>query len=166
MISRSTCSGFSPAGRKDLLAGGGLRAAVGLALAICNGENERSAGAGAGNFLLCTWATCSYPVRPGLWCWLFWAIHLPRKLQGPAETPLDIVHLSQADNGHAKANQQTQKVPSPPPQGAMPHHSAFGNSPGMRRLYHGPIISHLLSGNKQSMGHMDLSSREESLAEK
>lgn len=91
-------------------------------------------------------AMCSYPVRPGLGCWLFWESHLP------AETPLDIVQPSQAGNGHAKASQQTQKVPPPSPQGAEPHHSAFGGSLGVSRLCPAPIISHLLSGNKQSMG--------------
>lgn len=113
-----------------------------------------------------TWTMCSYPVRPVLGCWLFWASHLPSKLHGPAETPLDMVQPSQVGNGRAKANQQTQKVPPPSPEGAVPHHSAFGGSLGVSRLYPAPIISHFLSGSKQSMGHKDLSGREESLAEK
>lgn len=52
-ISRHICSGFSPAGEEDLLAGGGLRALAGLALASSNGDEWREyAGARAGKFLL------------------------------------------------------------------------------------------------------------------
>lgn len=128
MISRNIGSGFSPAGGKDLVAGGGLRAAVGLALAICNGDSEESVLEHRQVDFFARGAMCSYSVRPGLGCWLFWASHLPRKLHGPAETPLDIVQPSQAGNGHAKANQQTQKVAPPSPQEAVPHHSAFGGA--------------------------------------
>lgn len=55
MISRNICFGFSPAGGEDLLAGGGVRAIVGLALAICNGDSEGSVWEHGQASFFCKW---------------------------------------------------------------------------------------------------------------
>lgn len=104
-----------------MLAGGGLRAVAGLALASSNGDKRREcAGARAGKFLLQAGPRTAV-LRDRAWGgWLFLANPLPGMLRGPAATSLGVRQPSQAGNGHAKAKRQTQKMPPPSSQEDVP----------------------------------------------